>query len=93
MFTSLTVTSPPLFLHCQESTNKAVIADFFGSSRDDNATAFAAVSFFNGYAGAVGYFTFLRMPRLFMAGTVRAVEYGVRGDEVVRVVLAVEVVE
>ena len=47
----------------QENTNKAVIADFFQDSNDKCTTAFAATAFFNGYAGALAYFIFLKLPR------------------------------
>ena len=47
----------------QENTNKAVIADFFSESQDSCTTAFAATAFFNGYAGALAYFIFIKLPR------------------------------
>jgi hypothetical protein len=53
-----------------ENTNKAAIADFFVDSPDQCTAAFAATTFFNGYASAMGYFTFSSESRLDMAGTV-----------------------
>ena len=53
-----------------ENTNKAVIADLYSSSRMDPGhatTAFATVAFSNGFAGAIGYFTFPFTNRLTMA--------------------------
>jgi hypothetical protein len=50
-----------------EGTNKAVIADFFSDSPETSATAFTASAFFTGYAGAIAYFTFLKLPRIGMA--------------------------
>lgn len=51
-----------------ENTNKAVIVDFF---TDEKTTpAFAAASFFSGYGGAMGFFTFTSLQRLQMSGTV-----------------------
>ena len=40
-----------------------MIADFFSESQEACTTAFAATAFFNGYAGAVAYFIFLKLPR------------------------------
>ncbi len=54
----------------QENTNKAVIADLFVEMPDLSVSAFAAVSFSNGMAGAIGYFVFGDMTRLQMAGLV-----------------------
>lgn len=53
-----------------ENTNKAVIADLFADTPDLSTSAFAAISFSNGFAGAIGYFTFSSMTRLAMAGLV-----------------------
>jgi MFS family permease len=53
-----------------ENTNKAVIADFFTDTPELSTAAFAAVSFSNGLAGAIGYFSFGEMNRLEMAGLV-----------------------
>jgi MFS family permease len=53
-----------------ENTNKAVIADLFADTPDLSTAAFASISFFNGLAGAVGYFSFSHMGRLSMAGLV-----------------------
>lgn len=53
-----------------ENTNKAVIADFFSETPDLSTSAFAAISFSNGLAGAIGYFAFGSMSRLAMAGVV-----------------------
>jgi len=53
-----------------ETINKAVIADFFASSADACTTAFAATTFFNGYASAMGYFTFASLTREAMASVV-----------------------
>ena len=53
-----------------ETINKAVIADFYASNPDTCTTAFAAATFFNGYASAMGYFTFASLSRLDMAGVV-----------------------
>ena len=46
-----------------ENTNKAVIADFYLQQPDISTTAFAAISFANGLAGSIGYFTFTDMSR------------------------------
>lgn len=46
-----------------ENTNKAVIADFYLQQPDISTTAFAAISFANGLAGSIGYFTFTDMNR------------------------------
>jgi hypothetical protein len=53
-----------------ENTNKAVIADFWITEPESCTTAFAAASFANGYASAMGYFTFDSVSRLGMAGCV-----------------------
>lgn len=53
-----------------ENTNKAVIADLFVEMPDLSTSAFAAISFSNGLAAAIGYFTFSYMSRLQMAGLV-----------------------
>lgn len=53
-----------------ESSNKAVITDFFAGSIEDTTTAFTVIEFFNGYAGALAYFTFMYLPRKGMASTV-----------------------
>lgn len=47
-----------------------MIADFFTETPDLSTAAFAAVSFSNGLAGSIGYFTFSDMSRLTMAGLV-----------------------
>jgi hypothetical protein len=47
-----------------------VVADFFSSSQDKVTSAFAAVSFFNGFAAGVGYFVFYFMSRVGMAGVI-----------------------
>jgi hypothetical protein len=49
-----------------ENTNKAVIADLYVDSKL-STTAFASITFFNGMAGAIGYFCFEHMVRLQMA--------------------------
>lgn len=49
-----------------ENTNKAIIADLYVDSNQSTA-AFAAITFFNGIAGAAGYFSFDSMTRLEMA--------------------------
>ena len=49
-----------------ENTNKAVVADFFAETPDLSTSAFAAISFSNGLAGSIGYFTFGFMTRLEM---------------------------
>jgi hypothetical protein len=49
-----------------ENTNKAVIADLYVDSKL-STTAFASITFFNGMAGAIGYFCFEHMARLQMA--------------------------
>ena len=51
----------------QENTNKAVIADLFSDTPDLSTAAFAAISFFNGLSGAIGYFSFGSMSRDDMA--------------------------
>ena len=53
-----------------ENTNKAVIADLYADTPDKSTAAFAAISFFNGLAGAIGYFSFSSMGRLGMAALV-----------------------
>uniref|UniRef100_A0A7S0ST91 Major facilitator superfamily (MFS) profile domain-containing protein n=1 Tax=Chromulina nebulosa TaxID=96789 RepID=A0A7S0ST91_9STRA len=53
-----------------ENTNKAVIADFYSDQIEKSTSAFAATSFFTGYASAMGYFAFPYIPRLGMAGLV-----------------------
>lgn len=53
-----------------ESSNKAVITDFFLDSVENTTTAFTAVEFFNGYAGALAFFTFMYLPRRGMAWTI-----------------------
>lgn len=53
-----------------ETINKAVLADFYASNADTCTTAFAAATFSNGYASAMGYFTFTSLSRLEMAGLV-----------------------
>lgn len=45
-----------------ENTNKAMIADLYLDSKQ-STTAFASITFFNGMAGALGYFTFEHMVR------------------------------
>jgi hypothetical protein len=50
-----------------ENTNKAVIADLFKGHPELSTAAFAGVSFSNGIAGAIGYFTFPNMTRNNMA--------------------------
>ena len=37
-----------------ENTNKAVVADFFAETPDFSTSAFAAISFSNGFAGSIG---------------------------------------
>eukprot|EP01038_Epipyxis_sp_PR26KG_P005980 gene5980-8236_t len=53
-----------------ENTNKAVIADLFTNSPELSTSGFAAISFSNGFAGAIGYFTFSSISRNAMATTV-----------------------
>jgi MFS family permease len=53
-----------------ENTNKAVIADLFSDAPEHSTSAFAAVSFSNGFAGAIGYFTFSSISRDAMASVV-----------------------
>lgn len=53
-----------------ENTNKAVIADLFADTPDLSTAAFASISFFNGMAGAIGYFSFSSMSRDSMAALV-----------------------
>lgn len=53
-----------------ENTNKAVIADLFMETPQLSTSAFAAIAFFNGFAGAIGYFTFSSMTRDTMAAIV-----------------------
>jgi len=53
-----------------ENTNKAVIADFFTETPDLSTAAFAAISFSNGLAGSIGYYSFPSMTRNEMAGLV-----------------------
>lgn len=53
-----------------ENTNKAVIADLFVETPELSTSAFAAISFSNGFAGAIGYFTFGSMGRIAMASLV-----------------------
>jgi len=50
-----------------ENTNKAVIADFYVKTPEESTSAFAAVAFSNGLAGAIGYFTFSSIGRDAMA--------------------------
>jgi hypothetical protein len=47
-----------------------VVADFYTDTPELSTAAFAAVSFSNGLAGAIGYFTFAEASRLTMAGLV-----------------------
>ena len=54
----------------QENTNKAVIADLFTDTPDLSTAAFAAISFSNGLAGAIGYFLFSFISRDAMASIV-----------------------
>jgi MFS family permease len=51
-----------------ENTNKAVMADFYAEDKDSCISAFAASSFFTGYASAMGYFVFPYSSRTGMAG-------------------------
>jgi hypothetical protein len=51
----------------QENTNKAVVADYFGNSPENNTAAFASIAFTSGLSGAFGYFTFNSMDRISMA--------------------------
>ena len=51
----------------QENTNKAVVADYFGSVPEANTAAFASIAFTSGLSGAFGYFTFNSMDRIAMA--------------------------
>lgn len=41
------------FFLAQENTNKAVIADLFVTTPEHSTSAFAAIAFFNGFAGTV----------------------------------------
>lgn len=41
-----------------ESTNKAVVADFYADTPQNTASAFACVSFNNGMSGAIAYYVF-----------------------------------
>lgn len=41
-----------------ESTNKAVVADFYSDTPQNTASAFACVSFNNGMSGAIAYYVF-----------------------------------
>lgn len=56
----------------QENTNKAAIADFWIDNPDECTAAFAAATFFNGYASAFGYFTFPHLQRITMASIIVA---------------------
>ena len=47
-----------------------MIADFFTETPELSTAAFAAISFSNGLAGSIGYFTFDDMTRGGMAGLV-----------------------
>lgn len=62
-----------LTAYVQENTNKAVIADFFGTETSSSTTAFSATAFFTGYASAMGYFCFYKVARLTMGGVVLAI--------------------
>jgi hypothetical protein len=50
-----------------EATNKATVSDLFGSDKKKTSAAFALISFSNGIATAIGFFTFTSLPRLAMA--------------------------
>lgn len=47
-----------------ESTNKAVIADFYTTEPQNTASAFACVSFNNGISGAIAYYVFAETSRI-----------------------------
>ena len=59
-----------------ENTNKAVVADVYTDTPELSTAAFAAISFSNGLAGAIGYFTFAEASRLTMAGLVMVSSLG-----------------
>ena len=46
------------------------MADFFANDPDQCTTAFAATTFFSGYASAMGFFSFSSLERNQMAGTI-----------------------
>lgn len=50
-----------------ENTNKATVADIFGDDSDKVSGAFALISFSNGVATAIGFFTFTTLSRNVMA--------------------------
>ena len=64
-----------------ENTNKAVVADVYTDTPELSTAAFAAISFSNGLAGAIGYFTFAEASRLTMAGLVMVSSLGECGRE------------
>lgn len=47
-----------------------MIADLFTDTPEHSTSAFAAISFSNGFAGAIGYFTFSSISRDGMASVV-----------------------
>lgn len=53
-----------------ENTNKAVIADLFVDTPEHSTAGFSGISFANGFAGAIGYFTFSSMSRSTMSTVV-----------------------
>jgi len=59
-----------------ENTNKAVVADIYTDTPELSTAAFAAISFSNGLAGSIGYFTFAAATRLTMAGLVMVTSLG-----------------
>lgn len=58
------------FVGVQESTSKAVVADFFADAPGSATAAFAGVSFASGLASAFGYFVFNSLTRAEMASIV-----------------------
>jgi hypothetical protein len=65
------VTVTCLVVWClQESTSKAVVADFFADAPGSATAAFAGVSFASGLASAFGYFVFNSLTRAEMASIV-----------------------
>jgi MFS family permease len=46
-----------------ENTNKAAVADIFAMSHEDREKAYAAIYFFSGLGGAIGYFLFKYISR------------------------------
>jgi MFS family permease len=53
-----------------ENTNKAVVADLYVEAPNLSTAAFASVSFSSGFSGAIAYFVYPSLGRLYLAGLV-----------------------